>query len=465
MKKLIISLIALFLFTFASYGVSIWTPMELDAKAQKNVNFIVYYNNSDDLIQTEMSFNYKLEKQTASPKGYIPNLSIVRVSTDQMPGINPENSYTMWISGNGGAAKVEGAQIGKVSPAISTGSYNKKLKLESGNYLAYPSGIKGKENKLSWSSVPGATSYRIYRRVGGLYQRVGIVKEATFEDANVEKGNIYNYIVVAVADVGGVEKRSGHSAEISLLATSTSVAAKVTPIEPIEAPINVVKVEPTEVKPTEIVNNKGPEISATIDGNKTKNGLVVNSKPKISISLKDENGIKNVVIIVDKNRSKIKTASVVGAMNVDASSVVTSFSPKMEIELEPGIHDIEIEAEDMQGKKSTLTISGVKVFDKAELQGIAINYPNPFKPGIQSTTINYKLTKDADVKLMIYDLTGKMVYTQAFSAGNNGGKIGENEPTWDGKSFTGSVLSNGVYPYFITVEGKVIGAGEISIYQ
>jgi len=77
------------------------------------------------------------------------------------------------------------------------------------------------------------------------------------------------------------------------------------------------------------------------------------------------------------------------------------------------------------------------------------NYPNPFSAGKESTKVVYVLTKDSDVELRIYTLSGDMVLKQNFTSGGAGG-IGlaygyTNEFVWDGKNGGGSTVANGMY--------------------
>jgi hypothetical protein len=71
---------------------------------------------------------------------------------------------------------------------------------------------------------------------------------------------------------------------------------------------------------------------------------------------------------------------------------------------------------------------------------LAQNYPNPFS---SSTAITYKLNKQADVQVTIYDILGREVKT--YSAQQQG--TGIHGVTWDGKNNWGMRISSGVYFY------------------
>ena len=92
------------------------------------------------------------------------------------------------------------------------------------------------------------------------------------------------------------------------------------------------------------------------------------------------------------------------------------------------------------------------------------NVPNPFKTGTgKGTTILYKLHSDTDVKFIVYDLTGRAVWTKFFSAGSNGGKASGNAIYWDGTTDLGQPAANGVYIYVITTKGKILAKGEMAV--
>ena len=73
------------------------------------------------------------------------------------------------------------------------------------------------------------------------------------------------------------------------------------------------------------------------------------------------------------------------------------------------------------------------------------NYPNPFNP---ETWIPFQLSQDAEVRLTIYDVTGKTV--RKMELGHlTAGSYSQTERAiyWDEETETGEALSSGTYFY------------------
>ena len=86
----------------------------------------------------------------------------------------------------------------------------------------------------------------------------------------------------------------------------------------------------------------------------------------------------------------------------------------------------------------------------SEIVGLRIsNYPNPFNP---STTINYNIPKDGDVKLNIYNLKGQLVKTLV----SESKKSGSYKITWNGDDQAGNRVSSGLYFTRIESNGKTL---------
>jgi len=68
------------------------------------------------------------------------------------------------------------------------------------------------------------------------------------------------------------------------------------------------------------------------------------------------------------------------------------------------------------------------------------NYPNPFNP---STTITFDLSKDSNVKISIYDTSGRLIRELV----DHTMTVGSQTINWDGKDESGNPVSGGVYLY------------------
>jgi hypothetical protein len=85
--------------------------------------------------------------------------------------------------------------------------------------------------------------------------------------------------------------------------------------------------------------------------------------------------------------------------------------------------------------------------------GFVTNYPNPFHPGEEPTTIAYKLDDHANVTIRIYTQSGKLVKRMTFDRAAPGGVAGLNEVLWDGKNGKGDLVSSGGYIALIEAQG------------
>ena len=93
----------------------------------------------------------------------------------------------------------------------------------------------------------------------------------------------------------------------------------------------------------------------------------------------------------------------------------------------------------------------------AELISNVYNFPNPVdfrKGGVEGrTVISYVLNDNAEVTITLYDLLGYVVKEFRYSSGSEGGKMGPNFVTWNGRNELGSYVSKGGYIARIKVSG------------
>ena len=98
----------------------------------------------------------------------------------------------------------------------------------------------------------------------------------------------------------------------------------------------------------------------------------------------------------------------------------------------------------------------------AEVLGPALCYPNPFRQ-VEGTELGYRLSKNMDVEVRIYDMLSNMIFKNTFQAGAQGGRIGYNKLSMNLETLDGFVLSAGVYFYLLVNNGKVLAKGKMAV--
>ena len=75
------------------------------------------------------------------------------------------------------------------------------------------------------------------------------------------------------------------------------------------------------------------------------------------------------------------------------------------------------------------------------------NYPNPFNP---TTTISFELNRTADVRLDIFDVSGRLVKTLV----NARQSVGSHNVIWNGTDLNSNKVSTGIYFYSLVVNSQ-----------
>ena len=87
------------------------------------------------------------------------------------------------------------------------------------------------------------------------------------------------------------------------------------------------------------------------------------------------------------------------------------------------------------------------VGDDVPAFAIAGNYPNPFNP---STVISYELPRAQRVTVAVYDAAGRRVAELV----DGHREMGTHQVRWDGRDDDGRRLSNGIYFYELSRDGR-----------
>jgi len=230
-----------------------------------------------------------------------------------------------------------------------------------------------------------------------------------------------------------------------------------------------------ELKTTDIVGNISttfysysftvaedkPAISVRIDGRQPLPGDTIAATPKIQMSIVILTEPATGEIIMDTTRISLASLSPV---KVNTTYYVT-YEPTTP--LSNGPHGFTVEAYDGNGNQGAYQLNPLYVesANPVNVQGLALNYPNPFDPSTQTTKISYNLTKASTITISILDLSGNLIYKENFASGSTGGQAGYNEVTWTGRSALGDIVGNGLYIYLIISDGRVLSRGKLTVHK
>ncbi len=220
------------------------------------------------------------------------------------------------------------------------------------------------------------------------------------------------------------------------------------------------------------VNEVGPTFKFYSDGTLISAGSTIRKLPIIKSVISDPLGISRETIVLSIDG--MITSPTIDPLSTSEGQIVSySATYKVTTPLDKGPHIISCSAKDRFGKEGTSALSPIHVVGDISVTSTPKNYPNPFKPKNNETTkITYNLSDDSNITIMIFDMTGNIIKKIMAFAGEEtpsgiglGGRQGYNEVEWDGTSLFSSKIGNGVYPFFITYSGKIIGSGQVAVYD
>ncbi|RLD17472.1 MAG: hypothetical protein DRI36_03665, partial [Caldiserica bacterium] len=194
------------------------------------------------------------------------------------------------------------------------------------------------------------------------------------------------------------------------------------------------------------------------------------SDPLIDVIITDKfSAIRSVKIFVDGVEQTANFATVSGHDGIDndgnglvdeenlsnfttelplnqTSSTGARYKVKAPLHLSPGTsHTIDLIATNEEGVSSSKVVS----FTVGKVLSLENVYPenNPFNPLNESCRIYFTPTSEANIRIKIYDFSGKVVFEK------NLGRPSEYCYDWNGRDKNNNILANGVYFVDIIAEG------------
>jgi hypothetical protein len=197
--------------------------------------------------------------------------------------------------------------------------------------------------------------------------------------------------------------------------------------------------------PNAPVNEGPPEINIYFSGQATK----VKQGATLNVEISDPDGIailggdpqSSIFLEFDKSGYPI---FVTDYFTYDHGSSSTG---RVEYPLHsgftPGPHEVVVRAFDNLGESATDTLSFDVIEEGLYTVSDVFNMPNPFK---DSTNFVFQLSSEADVKLRIYNVSGRQIWHGSLQAVE-----GFNSIYWDGRDSAGDRPANGTYLYVLDV--------------
>jgi len=90
-------------------------------------------------------------------------------------------------------------------------------------------------------------------------------------------------------------------------------------------------------------------------------------------------------------------------------------------------------------------------------------YPNPFNPESETANLRFKLGKDGNVTITVYDISNTKVKEVISSVAMSAGV--EQSFTWDGRNESGNIVGNGVYFYVIESSSGERAVGKVAVLR
>ena len=131
-----------------------------------------------------------------------------------------------------------------------------------------------------------------------------------------------------------------------------------------------------------------------------------------------------------------------------------------------GVYTIRLTVNDPSSSEARRVVYVGNDPNRVKVIGDVLSGPNPYNPHVDPKHVfHYMLSANANTKITLFDMTGKLLWAKSFRAGDNGARQGDNKVDWNGRTSFGDYPANGVYLYQVISAGKLLGRGKIIIFK
>ncbi|MDY6915517.1 MAG: C25 family cysteine peptidase [Candidatus Cloacimonadota bacterium] len=208
----------------------------------------------------------------------------------------------------------------------------------------------------------------------------------------------------------------------------------------------------------DVENQEPPEINLWLDSKKFASGDYVSTNPLLLAHIQDENGInisgapgRRILALLDGSDDPNDLIDVTSGFIYNTDSYTEGELSWQLHDLEEGRHTLQLIVYDNFGNSALEEVGFFAQNAKHLTIRDMLVYPNPVKKDAHFTFV---VTEDSEVKLSIYTITGRKIYTISRSVTK-----GYNQIYWHGRDADGDRLANNTYFYKIRAKqpnnGKV----------
>ena len=166
--------------------------------------------------------------------------------------------------------------------------------------------------------------------------------------------------------------------------------------------------------------------------------------------------------------SKVYAAGVAPSAPQQLTSASLSYS--LADPLASGTHNFLVSAQSSGALAAagvtTLNATVEVIAGPVRLVGTPLTFPSPYSISKDKiVTIQYTLSKNAAIEIILTDISGRRVKTFVADSGSEGGSAGLNKLTWNGKTDLGPLAGNGIYLGIIVAkdEGRKLGSVKVTL--
>ncbi|MFA6431542.1 MAG: hypothetical protein WCV91_04090 [Candidatus Margulisiibacteriota bacterium] len=200
--------------------------------------------------------------------------------------------------------------------------------------------------------------------------------------------------------------------------------------------------------------------------------FIVSEKPKIKVLVTgDVSSLKKsekLALSLDNKKVNNVVSAFVSNANDNFGNMNISYTPQNT--LASGMHEMSFSFSYNENGK-VMRVAEVLTFEVSSgplrVIGDVLAYPSPFSSIKEPVSIQYTLSKNTNCKVILTASDGQIIKRWIFQEGADGGRVGLNKITWNGRADAGTYAGNAIYVGLIMSgdDNKVLGRFKVVVFN